>query len=874
VSCCGQESGGAGRKSILILNSYHSGYNWTDELNRGLRSVLEAQSFETEIWVEYLDTRRRSGAEHLAAEGERLRRKYGNTDLDLIISSDDDAAMLLAGPAHAWFGGTPVVFCGVSGPDLIARLPRDRFTGLIEVFQLETLLNRVLALFPKTSKIVVVTDNAPSNAVHRQLLGELKQRRRDLPFEYLDGQRMEFEEILAALRKVPADALVITSTFTHDRAGRYLAPMDSGRKIAAASAAPVVSQNTSQLGQGFLIGNANGGYGHGRVAAQMALRVLAGDSPAQIGIQRHGELEMLVDHAAMRRFGLTPSILPPGARIVNRPASWLDFYESHPLLVWGALGFLLLQSAIIAALYVSISRRRRAELALRGSQAQLQRAQEIARLGNFERDVATGILDWSDEVYRIYGETRESFEPSLAAILGRIHPEDRERIRLLTEEADARQSDRSIDYRVVRPDGAICYVQAQGQWARRPDGRGCVSGTLQDVTHLKEMEAHVQHALRVDSLGNLAGGIAHDFNNLLTVINGYCDLLLRRFSEDDPARRQLLEIHRAGERATELTGKLLTFSRKQVVSTTAVRINEVVVAMEGLLRPVLGETIQLRLELAPDLEPALLDRVQLEHSILNLATNARDAMPDGGVVTISTTREYIGGYQSSQGFQITPGWFVVLTVSDTGCGMEPGTRERIFEPFFTTKEVGKGTGLGLSTVYGMVQRGGGMVNVESVPGQGSGFHLMFPAAQTGARETASARVGVEPAGGHQRILLVEDEPQIRALAAETLRPLGYDVLAAGDGASALSLVPEGAEPVQMLITDVMMPGMSGSELAALLRKRFPGLRVLFVSGYSGGRLPADGAGSDAEFLAKPFLPEQLSERVRTMLAAPPRSIGI
>ncbi|MDO8945140.1 MAG: PAS domain-containing protein, partial [Desulfobacterales bacterium] len=332
-------------------------------------------------------------------------------------------------------------------------------------------------MLPKTSRIVVVTDNAPSNAVHRQLLSELRLRRPDLPVEYLDGQQMEFEQILAALRRVPADALVIASAFTYDRAGRYLAPMDSGRRIAVASPAPVVSQNSSQLGQGFLLGNANGGYGHGVVAAQMALRVLNGESPAHVGIQRHGALEMLVDHAAMRRFGLTPSDLPPGARIVNRPAGWLDFYEGHPLLVWGALGFFLLQSAVIAALYVSTSRRRRAELALLGSQAQLQRSQEIARLGSWERDVSTNKLHWSDEVYRIYGETRESFDPSLESMLGRIHPEDRERIRLLSKEADARQSDRAMEYRVVRPDGTIRNVQVQGQWIRLPDRSIRVNGT-------------------------------------------------------------------------------------------------------------------------------------------------------------------------------------------------------------------------------------------------------------------------------------------------------------------------------------------------------------------------------------------------------------
>ena len=871
----GQDLEARSHKQILILNSYHAGYNWTDELNRGLRSVLETQNFETEIWVEFLDTQRMPGPAHLVAEGARLSRKFHDSKLDLIISSDDDATALLAGPGDPIFGQTPVVFCGVSGLELVQQLPRTRFTGLIEVFQLDTLLNRMLGLFPHTSKVVVVTDNAPSNAAHRELLEAIGKRRHELPFEYLDGARLSFDEILAELRRVPADSLVIASAFTHDKDGRYLAPMSSGRRIAAASRAPVVSENTSQLGQGYLMGNANMGYEHGQVAALIALKVLAGQSPASIGIQHHSALRMLVDYTAMKRFGLSAAKLPEGTRIINRPADWKDFYAANPLVVWTALGFILLQSGIIAALFLNIARRRRAEVALRSSQAQLQGSQEIAHLGSWERDISSGALIWSDEVYRIYGENRESFQPNLAPMLGRIHPEDRERIRLLTKEADARHSDRVMEYRVVRPDGTIRHVQVQGKWIQLPDGRARVNGTVQDVTQIKEMEAHVQHALRVDSLGNLAGGIAHDFNNLLTVINGYCDLLLRKFGEGDPARRQILEIRRAGERAAELTGKLLTFSRKQVFKATTVQINDVVVAMEGLLLPVLGDTIQLRQNLAPDLEIVRLDRAELEHAILNLAANARDAMPGGGTLTITTANERIDSFQSSYGFQVTTGLFAVLTVSDTGCGIDQATQGRIFEPFFTTKDVGKGTGLGLSTVYGMVQRSCGLVKVESEPGQGATFRLLFPAVAASEPEgltSSGAQEGLP--GGSERILLVEDQPPVRALAVETLKALGYDVLSANDGHGALLMLPEGAMPVQLLITDVMMPGMDGPELAAQLQKRFSGLRVLFISGYSGGHLPLDVLGMEVAFLAKPFLPAQLARRVREVLAAPPPNNGI
>ncbi len=874
AQCLGQSPATHAGKNVLVLNSYHAGYNWTDELNRGLVSILQSQSYEVEVWEEFLDTRRRPRADQLAAQREFVERKYRDIRLDLIIASDDDATALLASPGKPMFGNTPVVFCGISGMDLVARLPRDRFTGLIEVFQLDVFLDRTLKMFPRTSKVVVVTDNALSNAAHRQMLEELGRRRRELRFEYLDGSRMGFEEILGALRRVPADALVMASAFTHGKDGKYVTPLDSGQKIAAASRAPVVSQNTSQLGQGYLLGNANGGFEHGQVAARMALRVLAGEPTGFIEIEKEGWLASVADYAAMKRFGVSASDLPEGTQIVNRPAGWADLYTEHPRLAWGALGFILLQSGIIVALIFNTRRRRRAELALLSSQAQLERSQEIAQLGSWERDVSTDALTWSDEVYRIFGEDRASFQPNLEAMLERVHPDDRERIRLLSKEADKKKCDRAMEHRVVRPDGTIRHVRTQGQWIRRRDGTCRVSGTVQDVTQMREMEEHVQHALRVDSLGNLAGGIAHDFNNLLTVINGYADLLLRRFAGDDPVRRQLLEIQQAGDRAAALTGKLLAFSRKQVVQLASVQINDAVVAIQAMLRPLLGETIELRLNLSPDLAPTLLERVQLEHAVLNLAANARDAMAGRGVLTISTANEEITSYESSHGIQITPGRYAVLSVSDTGCGMDAATRERIFEPFFTTKPTGKGTGLGLSTVYGMVQRGGGLVQVESEPGKGSTFRLLFPEAPALPVAEAAPVAEVGLAGGTARILLVEDEPQVRNLAAGTLAELGYEVLAAGAALEALALLDDDAVPVHLLITDVRMPDMSGPELAAVLQKRFARLRVLFISGYSGGPLMDNRAGEEAAFLAKPFVPAMLAERVKELLAAPPRSSGI
>ena len=406
-----------------------------------------------------------------------------------------------------------------------------------------------------------------------------------------------------------------------------------------------------------------------------------------------------------------------------------------------------------------------------------------------------------------------------------------------------------------------------GELAAAPfdyDGEPATLVVVRDATARKNAEAALQdaevqlrQAQKMEAVGRLAGGIAHDFNNLLTVITSYGELLLRTIARGDPRRDDVAEIHAAARRAAALTGQLLAFSRKQVLRPVAVHLNDVIDGVASLLRRLIGADIDLCIELAPRIETIDADRNQMEQVVLNLALNARDAMPGGGQLTIATRMERGNASRDAR---------VVLVVVDTGIGMDAATRERIFEPFFTTKAPGKGTGLGLSTVYGLVQQLGGELRVQSEPGQGSTFEVLLPVGESRTEEPALESSSAAGAGGDETVLVVEDEPGVRALATRVLGQAGYDVLAAADGLEAASIAREHAGVIHLLLTDVVLPGVGGRELASQLAAERPGMRVLFTSGYTEDEMLRRGVFSHAErFLAKPYNPQSLADAVRSAL---------
>jgi signal transduction histidine kinase/CheY-like chemotaxis protein len=383
----------------------------------------------------------------------------------------------------------------------------------------------------------------------------------------------------------------------------------------------------------------------------------------------------------------------------------------------------------------------------------------------------------------------------------------------------------------------------------------------------REKEEQLLQSQKMQAVGQLAGGVAHDFNNLLTAINGYSDLALRRMPEGAPMRRNFEEIRKAGERAAGLTRQLLAFSRKQVLQPKVFNLNTVVAEMEKMLQRLIGEDVNLLTVLDPDLGQIKADPGQVEQVVMNLAVNARDAMLGGGRLTIQTSRVHLDSEYARHHLKVQPGHYAMLAVSDTGCGMDAETRARIFEPFFTTKEKGKGTGLGLSTVYGVVQQSGGQVWVYSEVGRGTTFKIYLPLVEQPAEATLKASGGAENLPrGTETVLLVEDEDLVRRMTREMLEAVGYDVIEARNGIEALDAAADHAGHVHLLLTDVVMPYMSGRELVEQLSAVRPDTNVLYMSGYTDDAIVHHGVLDEGvAFLEKPFTPDALARKVRSVL---------
>lgn len=395
----------------------------------------------------------------------------------------------------------------------------------------------------------------------------------------------------------------------------------------------------------------------------------------------------------------------------------------------------------------------------------------------------------------------------------------------------------------------------------------CILLMTEDISERVNLEGQLRQAQKMDAIGQLASGVAHDFNNLLTIIQGYTQVVLAMQPAGSISRDALEKVTCASQRAAQLTGQLLTFSRKQIAQPTPLDINQIVTNVTGMLEPLLGEHVRLKWNPKPKLPSIEGDAVMLEQVLVNLAVNARDAMPRGGDLIVSTFSCEIDTTYLQYRPQARPGRFVCLQVSDSGCGMDPATLERIFEPFFTTKGVGKGTGLGLATVYGIVKQHRGWVEVVSQVGVGTTFKIFLPAADVPTTQTDSVTDDGRVRGGHERILVVEDEPALRELVTNILREYGYEVIEASHGKEAVHVWRETDRKPTMLLTDMMMPeGMTGWELAERLRGEAPGLKVVYTSGYStelfGGHLKLH---DRANFLPKPFHPRTLAKTVRHCL---------
>lgn len=498
---------------------------------------------------------------------------------------------------------------------------------------------------------------------------------------------------------------------------------------------------------------------------------------------------------------------------------------------------------------------------------QLQRSEERFRL--FSEAAFEGLLihergvirDLNSALARMFGYAPEEMKGR--EVWDFLTPESRQ---AAEPRVDAQQ-EASYELTGIRSNGETFPIEVRAKnmpW----EGKNLRVVAVRDITERKRLEQQLSEAQKMEAVGRLAGGVAHDFNNLLTVINGYSQMLMEELPQGDPRHGAAREILSAAQRAAALARQLLAFGRRQVLQPRVIRVNALVEEMAKMLRRVIGEHIEMRLELDPDAGNVRADATQIEQVLLNLALNARDAMPEGGLLTIRTARVDLESRQVEGTDVPLVGPYVMLAVEDTGCGMDEATRRRIFEPFFSTKPPSEATGLGLAVVYGIVRQHGGAIEVESAPGRGTVFRVYLPRVEEPAQALAE-RLAVGKPRGQETLLLVEDEPGVRRMTRRLLESLGYTVLEAPDPAAAEEICRTYGGVIHMLVADVILPRMSGRRLAEIVSALRPGIKVLYLSGYSNGEIGRAGVLEEGvNFLSKPFAVEALARKVREVLDSP------
>ncbi len=514
-------------------------------------------------------------------------------------------------------------------------------------------------------------------------------------------------------------------------------------------------------------------------------------------------------------------------------------------------------------LEADIFERERITKALRHSEARYRSLFERNQAGVFRSTPEGRFLDCNEAFAELFGYTREELLKLPASVLYPGGKEERD-VRVASFLKTRQMKDMEICY--LRKDGNPVWVIQNVVAVKDEDGSDVSEGTMVDISERRNLEEKLRQSQKMEAIGRLAGGIAHDFNNLLTVIEGYSRMLLDHLQNDREAQGQIKRIEDAAERAASLTQQLLAFSRKQVLQPKVINLNSLVENLGSLLQRLIGEHIDLQTTTAPNLGQVKADGVQIEQVIMNLVVNARDAMPEGGRLTLETGNVDLDKSYAADHPGVSPGPYVMLAVSDTGAGMTPETQARVFEPFFTTKELGRGTGLGLSMVYGIVKQSGGHIWIYSEVGHGTTFKVYLPRTEEAAESPSVRQPVASTIRGCETILLVEDDQALRDLVQSILASCGYSVVAPKDSQEAQIICEQRAPSLHLLLTDVVMPGISGRALAQTILSRNPAAKVLFMSGYTENAIIHHGVlDTGTHFLQKPFTPSILAAKVREVL---------
>jgi two-component system cell cycle sensor histidine kinase/response regulator CckA len=854
---CIPRAEGATPMHVLILNSYHEGYSWTDGEVDGIRSALTTYQQPLQLSVEYLDWLRFDTEENLEHIEALLTYRYSGARPDVLIVTDQPALDFALDHRATVFSGVPVVFCGIDDHASLALQDASGVTGVTEEVDPAATLTIALRLHTSISAVYVVVDRTDAGTAARQTIEAMVSQFADR-VAFVFSPDIEVSALFDEVGRLSKGTLILAAPFTRDRAGLFIDTPEFITELTSHTQLPVYGIYEEGLGHGIVGGILTSSTLEGQKAGQLAVRILNGEPADTIPIVTSQSTRAAFDWIRLQKYGIPVSRLPVGATVVNQP---LSIFDTNRQFVLTTLAVLLSLLMMLALLGFNTMRRQRAE-------AQLQ------RLATAVEQAAEGMAVTDPQWIVSY------MNPAFEAMTGCPHTEapgkdmrdilGRSAVGALEAEARSRLVTEGVwkgMFTSSRSDGTPVELELTITPVRIDDSLTNYTFIGRDVTAESTLEDQLRQSQKLEAIGRLAGGVAHDFNNILTGILGYANMLEPDAEHGSTMQEGLRVIQQAAERAAELTKQLLSFARRGKRQVTSVDLNATVLEVVSLLTRAVNKNITLAEHFGADQATVVGDPGQLQQVVLNLAINARDAMPNGGTITFRTRRTNLDAEEVMAHPGAAPGDYVALSVSDTGVGIERKNLRRIFEPFFTTKDEDKGTGMGLAMVYGIVKGHDGFVDVHSELKRGTTFTVYVPATDTPPVPVPAARHMEQ---GHGRILLVDDEEVVRKLAREMLRRSGYDVETAASTDEAVAWYQAHPEGADLVIIDMVMPGIDGRDCFHKLKAIDRRVRAILSTGYG-----LDGHAQDAldegmvGYVQKPYHLQDLVTAVADALAEKP-----